>query len=376
MNAFWETALRLLTILPVDRDRDTGSTEMTQGLCMPTSTSATGIHVLSDETTRQVSTYDRATRRKTRPVPRGRRTVLVEATGAGAIQALWLTFPGWFWQHWDSDKPVSQLLLKLLVLRIYWDDAETPAVESPIADFFGDGLCRAPSFAGVYFGMSSGGFYCRFPMPFRESFRIEVENLHPDIDTEVYANVLYQQHDDVAPEAGYFHARYRTGVSDGSVPLVVDEVRGRGHWCGMTLSMQCRARNTLAFLEAPEFVHVDDDWEEPRFTGTGMEDYFLGGWYFREGECAGPLHGVVVKDAFDSAVAMYRVHGRDAVRFRQRFRVSFVHPWEPSPDRPSVWSATSFVYLDTPRGSAAALPCSEDLACWYRVKDCDHASVP
>ena len=37
-----------------------------------------------------------------------------------------------------------------------------------------------------------------------------------------------------------------------------------------------------ALAEAPEYVFIDEDFERPRFAGTGLEDYFLGGWYFRE----------------------------------------------------------------------------------------------
>ena len=37
--------------------------------------------------------------------------------------------------------------------------------------------------------------------------------------------------------------------------------------------MQGEERNYLSFLEAPEHVYVDGDWETPRIVGTGLEDY-------------------------------------------------------------------------------------------------------
>jgi len=68
----------------------------------------------------------------------------------------------------------------------------------PVGDFFGAGLCEVASFASRYFGTSSGGFFCKWPMPFRASFRVELENLDPEIDTEDTLNAsvaMYRVHE-------------------------------------------------------------------------------------------------------------------------------------------------------------------------------------
>src|SRR5690606_25233912 len=103
---------------------------------------------------------------------------------------------------------------------------------------------------------------------------------------------------------------------------------GKGMYVGCTLSCQGESLNYLSFLEAPEYVYVDGE-TVPRIVGTGLEDYFMGGWYFREGAFAGPHHGVPVKDSLRSAVAMYRVHERDAIHFGRRLRFTFQNPWSP-----------------------------------------------
>ena len=142
---------------------------------------------LRDEVTRQVNTFDRQVD-KSHPIARGETITLAEADGRGYIAAIWLTFPGWFWRNWQPSAPINQSILKTLILRIYWDGATRPAVEVPIGDFFGLGLCEVTNFTSRFFGMSSGGFYCRFPMPFKRGFRIEIENRDRDIDTEIYAS--------------------------------------------------------------------------------------------------------------------------------------------------------------------------------------------
>ncbi|NUM54412.1 MAG: DUF2961 domain-containing protein [Candidatus Hydrogenedentes bacterium] len=335
-----------------------------------------GIARLRDDTTRQLTTFNLETRNKVIDVPRGKAVTVGEVKGNGYIANLWLTFPGWFWQHWNPSAPINPTILKTLILRIYWDGSDKPAVEAPMGDFFGIGLCEVKSFASQYFGMSSGGFYCKFPMPFRKGFKIEIENRDDAIDTIVFMNVLYQLTGNIPKDAGYFHAQFHTGKNEGPNPVHIAEWTARGQYVGCTLSMQGEERNYLSFLEAPEYIYIDDDWEKPRITGTGLEDYFLGGWYFREAEFAGPLHGVPVKDALTASVAMYRAHDADAIHFRERFKMDFVNPWAPERLKPFVYSSVAFAYLNTPEGQNPPTPSANELLCWYRLRDRDHQSIP
>jgi hypothetical protein len=334
------------------------------------------ISALKSDVTQQLTTFNLSNGHKTIDVPRGQRVTAGEVTGHGCITQMWLTFPGWFWQHWDRDNPISQTILKTLILRIYWDGSDTPAVQSPACDFFGNGLCEATNFTSRYFGMSSGGFFCKFPMPFKKGFRIEFENLDEHIDTCVFLNVLYQVPDEPPTDVGYFHAQFRTGRNEGPEPIHILDTQGRGHYVGCTLSAQAEERNYLSFLEAPEYIYIDDDWETPRITGTGLEDYFLGGWYFREGTFTGELHGVPSKDALTAGITMYRIHEADAIRFNNRIRFDFVNPWDSDRLKRFVHSSTAFYYLDSPEGREPEIPSREDLLCWYRIKDTDHLSVP
>jgi hypothetical protein len=195
------------------------------------------------------------------------------------------------------------------------------------------------------------------------------------IDTIVFANVLYQLTDDIPLNSGYFHAQFHTGRNPGPDPMHIADVTTAGHYAGCALSMQAQEVNWLSFLEAPEYIYVDDDWEYPRIVGTGLEDYFLGGWYFREGAFIGPYHGVPIKDAQRASVAMYRVHESDAIRFRERLKFVFVHPWESERLRPFAYSSVAFLYLNSPKGTGKLIPSYEDLMCWYRIRNAEHRSL-
>jgi hypothetical protein len=212
-------------------------------------------------------------------------------------------------------------------------------------------------------------------MPFAKGFKIELENLDPHIDTFVFANVLYQLTEAPLESVGYLHAEFQTGRNPGPDPVTVLEAAGKGHLAGCIFSAQSSIKNYLSYLEAPEYISVDDDWDVPRIVGTGMEDYFLGGWYFREGEFAGELHGVPAKDSFNSSITMYRIHEADAIHFRRRIRFQFVNPWEPDRLKPFSYSSVAFYYLDSPAGRAQAFPSVDDLLC-FRIRDRDHLSIP
>lgn len=320
--------------------------------------------------TRQATTFDPGTRRKAVCIRPGTAETLAHVDGEGYVACIWMTFPGWFWTAWEPAQPRDPSILKTLVLRIYFDGAEEPAVAAPMGDFFGVGLCEVGNFASQYLGMSSGGFFCRFPMPFRRGFRIEVENRDEHIAPDVFLNAIYQL-TDVPDESGYLHTQFHTGHRQGAETVLVADVHQRGQYVGCCLSAQGQQRQWLGYLESPEYMYIDDV-DEPTLVGTGMEDYFMGGWYFREGPVIGPLHGVPLRDPFNASVAMYRVHDADAVCFDRSFRMEFVHPWDAQHVQPYAYSATTFFYLESAEGSGLPIPARDELLCWYRVPDRDH----
>ena len=66
-----------------------------------------------------------------RPIPPGATLELGRIEGHGRIEHIWFTISGKSRDH-----------LRELVLRIYWDGADKPAVECPLGDFFGLGFGR------------------------------------------------------------------------------------------------------------------------------------------------------------------------------------------------------------------------------------------
>lgn len=65
---------------------------------------------------------------------------LLNIEGSGVVNRIWMTF---------SDR--SPEILRSLVIEMYWDQKEKPAVSVPIGDFFGIGLGKRVPFESVFY---------------------------------------------------------------------------------------------------------------------------------------------------------------------------------------------------------------------------------
>ena len=335
------------------------------------------IYSLREGISGQFTTYDPATRNKVISMGPGERKVFVDSDKTGIVTRMWFTFPGWFWQHWDPECNVDTTILRKLILRVFWDGNKFPSVEVPMGDFFGIGHCEYRHYVSKYLGMSSGGFYSYFPMPFCKGIRIEIENLHDTVTTLVFMNINYQELEAVPDDWGRFHCMYNSAYNPGTEPVTVLKAEGRGHYVGCCLSMQGKNTNYISYLEAPEYIYIDkEDRDKPSIVGTGLEDYFNGGWYFRDNEFCAPLHGVPLKDVFRSMVSMYRFHENDAINFYKSLEVSFINPWEAERLKPFKFTSTAYWYQDKPSKLLIELPDSDKLVDLYRIRDVDHLSIP
>lgn len=327
----------------------------------------------------QLTTFNNKTKQKAFPIQPGEKKILAQHDSPGIITRIWMTTSGWFWENWDvrEEKWPDTTILKKLILRIYWDDNKFPSVEAPIGDFFGVGHCEYKHFVSKYLGMSSGGFYCYFPMPFNK-VKIEVENLHDKSIPHVFLNANYTSYDVLPSDAGRFHCMYNSGTNAGSEPQYIMKTKGKGHFVGCCLSMQSWLPNYLGYLEAPEYIFIDDDFEEknPSIVGTGLEDYFNGGWYFRDGEFNAPLHGVPLKDPLRSMISMYRFHESDAIYFDKCFTMLFQSPRPPEHTREFKFSSTAYWYQQSASELLYKLPSKDKLVDLYRIRDTDHQSIP
>ena len=243
---------------------------------------------------------------------------LADIAGPGAIQQMWMTPTG----RW-----------RFTILRIYWDDSETPSVECPIGDFFACGWGKFAQVTSLAVCVNPGSaFNCYWEMPFRKRCRMTVANIDEE-EMVLYYQVNYTL-TEVPDDAAYFHAQFRrvNPLPYKEVYTILDGVQGRGHFVGTYMAWG--VNNSGWWGEGEIKFYLDGDGEFPTICGTGTEDYFCGSYDFevqdpkRYQEFNTPYAGlpqVLRPDVlYESQMrfGMYRWHIMDPVRFEKDLRVT------------------------------------------------------
>lgn len=253
----------------------------------------------------------------------GETMVLADLQGPAVINHIWLTFaearPNWLVA--DGAAAPDEL-----VLRMVWDDAEEPAVEAPLGDFFAAGFGLRREVRSAPIQVEGGDGYNAFwQMPFRRHGVITVTNEGSKRVRSFYYQVDYTAVDALPEGTAYFNARYRRAFPEklGEDYLVL-ETEGRGHYVGTVLSVQ--ARSPYWFGEGDARIYVDGD-TLPTIQGTGTEDYFLSAWGLDKHSW--PFFGCTVLTDDPSNLGMratmYRWHVDDPIRFTRSLRFELEH---------------------------------------------------
>lgn len=259
----------------------------------------------------------------------GETLVLADVQGPGVIRHIWLTFPdaapSWIAKE-GSAAPDE------IVIRMYWDGHDQPAVEAPLGDFFGAGFGRRAEINSIPVQVQGAGgdsYNCFWPMPFFTSARIIITNESARPLAAFYYHVDYSR-EEIAPDSAYFCAQYRQEfpAQAGKDYLVADiEAAGGGHYVGTVLSV--RSRSPEWFGEGDDKFFVDGDPPgRPSLLGTGTEDYFLNAWGMERATFpsfgVSWLSGEWLGDLGNSGT-MYRWHIADPVRFTKSLRFELEH---------------------------------------------------
>jgi hypothetical protein len=280
-------------------------------------------------------------------------------TGPGSIASIWLTVAGRLREAVIRRNIPAH---RYLWMNIYFDGVETAAVSAPIGHFFGNGTTHYTHFWSKFVGMTSGGYYSYLPMPFAESCRVVMENRHHSKSIPLfYGAIQYYELPQLAPGWGRLHTQYHaksyldSGGIHGSLipndPHVILEEDGTGKYVGLTMAM-FPTHPILSRFKPPYFlfpylegnlkVYVDDEVPPPGTANwlekpvdapqgsqsvecTGVEDYFLSGWYYAKGPFAALWHGCPIKSTLSGAVSQYRFHEVDAYPWSRRIRMTLTH---------------------------------------------------
>ncbi|OAM90606.1 DUF2961 domain-containing protein [Termitidicoccus mucosus] len=244
---------------------------------------------------------------------------LASIEGPGLIQHIWLTPAASSW--------------RFCILRFYWDDNPSPAIECPAGDFFACGWDKFAPVSSLAVCVNPGSaFNCYWPMPFRKRCRVTFENIAGE-DMLLFYQIDYSLQE-IPAEAAYFHAQFRrvNPLPCKQVYTILDGIEGRGHYAGTYMAWG--VNNSGWWGEGEIKFYLDGDGEFPTICGTGTEDYFCGSFNFENRETkqyqeySTPYAGlpqVLRPDGVyrsQTRFGMYRWHIMDPVRFEKNIRVT------------------------------------------------------
>jgi hypothetical protein len=292
-------------------------------------------------------------------IPAGGVQEVFRADGPGIVSHIWFTISA-----------QSDMHLKELVLRAWWDGNPKPSIEVPIGDFFGLNLGSYFNYQSEYLACSPGkSLNCYFSMPYRNGARLTVTNEGKGNVGAFYSNVDYMTVPSLPDDAMYFHAQYRQAAPctlvpgdapnlDGRNNYTFMEARGRGHLMGVTLGVLQNANGWWG--EGDDMIFVDDE-SKPLINGTGSEDYFLGSWDFGGRDGAIPfgygMYGaplIVNAERTGGRYCCYRWHGDNPVTFERYLKHTIEHGH--ANDRGDNFFSCAYWYQSAPFTDFPALP--------------------
>jgi hypothetical protein len=251
-------------------------------------------------------------------LPAGSRLTLAQVEGSGTVRRMWLVF-------WNR----SPEQMRGIRIEMYWDGADTPAVQAPLADFFCHPHGHMVRFENALFSSPEARtFNCCVPMPFRKGARVELVN-DTGADNHVYYEVDATLGDVHSAETLYFHAHWRREnlTTLRQDMTILPRVTGRGRFIGTCLSVRLHpSMRNFWWGEGEVKVYLDGDADHPTLVGTGTEDYIGTGYgqglfanlYQGNHYLSEPANEFGAHDAY----GFYRLHIPDPVYFHRDVRVT------------------------------------------------------
>lgn len=235
-------------------------------------------------------------------------------------------------------------LLREVRVGIRWDGATAESIWVPLGDLCGMPWRRVRA-ESLYFGMEGNELFCAFPMPYTAKIELHLDfGRFEDVSMRVRV-VTDPLPREGAKSLGRFHAAWkRTGLKEVGWPHPILHVHGEGKYVGCLLAV-CSLDGSYWTLEGDESIRKDAE-PDSGWHGTGLEDYFNGGWYYQN-PMAAPTHGLIVKEPFRTV--QYRVHAMDPSVFVRSFDMEF----ERGPVNAShaFFESTAWYYLRTPQSA-------------------------
>ncbi|MEN8164530.1 MAG: DUF2961 domain-containing protein [Acidobacteriota bacterium] len=254
----------------------------------------------------------------------------------------------------DGPDQITGMVLRMpsrrlgeVVIRMSFDGQTT--VNMPLPWFFGIGRPSCRPVRSLFIGGDQGEVYSYFPKPFHSRAEVEVELSSASAEGLKLGFAVRRMGRAPASDAALFN----TQMIDvpGSVPgrdAVLLDLVGPGRLAGLAVTAGSTSSAGWAFLEGDETLRIDGE-DSPSWRGTGVEDFFGGGFYFRidrgrPGIFRQALHGMtcIGGTAERPSMSLYRLMPTDGPIFDRS--LLFEVEGGPTGDVPVRWRGVAWWY--------------------------------
>lgn len=272
----------------------------------------------------------------------GELVTLADIKGPGTIRHIWVT---------TSSDPV---ILRGLVLRVYWEGQEHPSIECPLGDFMGIAHGRTlPYQSAVHSVGEKAGMNIWLPMPFARQARFTLAN-ETEKKMPLFYQIDYTFKDQHPKGVGRLHVLFRR---ENPTTLKQDfellsKRTGQGRFIGSLIGI--RAFDKDWWGEGEVKVYLDGDTEFPTICGTGSEDYVGLSWGIQQTPFL--FNGCSLNDK--GFVTMHRWHLPDPIYWQKECRITIQQiGWKDGlAERQDDWSCATFWYEPVPSAALPPLP--------------------
>lgn len=247
-----------------------------------------------------------------------REAVLFEHQGRGCLNHFW--FGGNF-------KGVENTRI-----RYYVDGEEKPSIDMEL--YLGHGIGfgdnHAP-WATRYVGKigKGNGIYNNYPVPFGKSIRVTAQRAAKADDNPMIWWIIRGAENQPARLAGRElpeSARLKLTRLENYVAKPLEEfdlvkVPGKGALFQVTIAAEAVDSPKHNYLEACMRVYLGNN-DKPLMLSSGLEDYFLGTYYFDTGLYHADIAGLTHFDPQAGRFSAYRFHDDDPLFFEDGFRLT------------------------------------------------------
>ena len=278
----------------------------------------------------QISTFNKLENLKTfgtmgkevRILSKGQEAELFHYEGKGCLTHMW--FGGSFPNYGKTR------------IRIYVDGEKTASIDMELMLGHGVGfLDETAPWGTARIGITGApsGIYNTYRIPFGQSIRITAQR-NPDTNDDPLFWWIIRGTENLSVSLGGVllpeSARLKLYKLENYIAKPLEEftlcnVNNSGALYQVTMQAKGLRKSghwkDLSFMEACVRAYLNGA-QEPLFLSSGLEDYFLGTYYFNKGRYTNDLAGLTHFNKSENEFSAYRFHEDDPVFFQNGFRLT------------------------------------------------------